>query len=263
MALDIKSLEDVIAYLEELKTKIEVYDENIDDKASILSQKVDKLKEQVEAVKDIAVDEKSTASELIEAMENVTASMNNIKDELQRQNDTLDSTLSQFNNDMHSVIQNLELAFMTMVNTFTDYAKNAIKAKDKEITATMERIKELDNYASKKLQEVNKKFDDTFTLFEQTKEEEIAKTIEQIKKGAKIGVYQALFASAFVGLIIGFVVWGFLLGKVSIENKKIVNYGLDKYKDTCILDNNKKVPCIVFPQNKIIHHNNRYYYIVK
>ena len=263
--INLKSLEDVIAYLEQLKTQIEVYNDNIDGKASTIVQKIDELREQVEVVKDIAIDEKSTAVELIKAMENTTQSLNNVKDELQQQNNTLSDTLSQFDNDMRGVIRNLELMFMGMVNTFTDYARNAIEAKDKEIKAAMDRIDELDKYAKQKLKEVEKSFNDTFVLFEDEKEKEIRETIEKIKKGARWNVTQTIMITGFAGLVAGFILWGFLLGKITIYNTKVVDYGLEKYKKECVLRSGQKAQCLAIPRHKLqyIQNEDKYYYLLK
>ena len=262
--INLKSLEDVIAYLEQLKTQIEVYDDNISGKASTIVKAIDELKENVEAVKDIAIDEKSTAVELIKAMENTTQSLNNVNDELTRQNDTLSDTLSQFNNDAKWAITNLESLLLKLINTHLDYATKSISEKEEELEAMRKRVDELSKYASDKIKEVNKEFDNTFKLFEKKKDEEIKETIERIKKGAKIGIYEALAGSAIVGFIVGFVVWGFLLGKVTIHNTKVVDYGLDRYKKECKLSSGKKGICLAIPPEKLqyIKKEHKVYYII-
>ena len=263
--INLKSLEDVIAYLEQLKTQIEVYNDNIDGKASTIVNAIEELKENVEAVKDIAVDEKSTAIELIKAMENTTQSLNNVNDELKRQNDTLSDTLSKFNDDAKWAITNLETMLLKLVNTYLDYATKSVSEKDKELEAMRKRVDELSKYASDKIKEVDKEFDNTFKLFEKKKDEEIKETIERIKKGAKIGIYEALVGSAIAGFIVGFIVWGFLLGKVTIHNTKAVDYGLDRYKKECVLKSGQKAQCLAIPRSKLtyIRSEDKYYYIIK
>jgi len=259
--INLKSLEDVIAYLEQLKTQIEVHTDTIDGKASTIVQKIDELRENVEAVKDIAIDEKSTAVELIKAMENTTQSLNNVKDELQRQNDTLSDTLSQFNNDAKLIITNLESALLKLIHTHLEYATKSINEKDKELEAMRKRVDELSKYAKDKIKEVDKKFDNTFKLFEKKKDEEIRETIERIKKGAKIGVYEALIASVAIGFIVGFIVWGFFLGKITITNNKIVDYGLEKYKSECVI-NGENTKCLAIPSKYIYKATHGQYFMI-
>ena len=259
--INLKSLEDVIAYLEQLKTQIEVYNDNIDGKASTIVNAINELKENVEAVKDIAIDEKSTAVELIKAMENTTQSLNSVNDEIRRQNDTLSDTLSKFNDDAKWAITNLESALLKLVNTYLDYATKSISEKDKELEAMRRRVDELSKYASDKIKQVDKEFDNTFKLFEKKKDEEIKETIERIKKGAKIGIYEALFGSAIVGFIVGFMTWAFILGKVEITNKKIVDYGLEKYKSECVI-NGENTKCLAIPSKHIYKATHGDYFMI-